>query len=525
MGLKFLSSGVALAGIAATTAFAAQAVLSWFLAPLAHYDVRTVAQYEFFARLGDAIPSIRGNGTAAVSPLQRALEQSLHAQGVFESKAAFVFAYAVPQLLVTAAALWLIWMLSRHREHLTADVPKRLWRWAIVFAAVSVFAVPVLVPDFWMSIAWGRSLAAGINPYYEVPLDATSGLPLNAPLMKMTYGPLWAYLSAAVTWLTRGDVLWGAVFFKLVLAGAWIALLWLVRSLLRDRLIFEQALGLVMVGWLPLGVTQTVGEGHNDVAMVACVLLWLYWRGRGNALSATLALAASVLFKYASAPLFLVDLLYREPDESTSPSRFAGAYVSRGAAALAVLAVGFAPLFRGMDFFASTREAYRGHFFLPADAVLAIGGMSGLNLRFVAYAIEAIFPALTLLALYRYLRIGAPRLLETAAAVMLTMVLTASGHLWPWYLLWFTAVAATIPLTAAGRLALGLTIVMPFPLLVWTVAPHSSDFARFHLPSLVAYSVALAWFLAVRFERQGTFGAGPFRGTGVADLPKDTNAG
>jgi hypothetical protein len=314
-------------------------------------------------------------------------------------------------------------------------------------------------------------------------------------------------------------VLWGAVLFKLVLGSAWVGLLSLVRLMLRERPVFEQALGLVMIGWLPLGVVQTVGEGHNDVAMVACVLLWLYWRRQGKALPATLALTASVLFKYASAPLFLIDLLYREPHESPAPGRFAREYVTRAIASLALMLLVFAPLFRGTDFFASASKAYRGHFFLPADAVIALGTLSGLNLRFAAYALEAVFPALTLVALYRYLRVGAPLLLETAASVMLTMVLVGSGHLWPWYVLWYGALAATIPLSPLGRWGMGLLIVMPFPLLVWTVAPHASEFARFHLPSLIAYSVAVAWLLFVDFKTHGRRSAGRAEGIGFAALP------
>jgi hypothetical protein len=129
--------------------------------------------------------------------------------------------------------------------------------------------------------------------------------------------------------------------------------------------------------------------------------------------------------------------------------------------------------------------------------MLAIGKLSGLDLRFAAYAVEAIFPLLTLTALYRYIRFGGRLLLETATAVMLTMVMVGSGHLWPWYLLWYSALAATIPLSRTAGWAMGLTIVMPFPLLVWTVAPHAGEFAMFYLPSLVAYGLALAWFLVV----------------------------
>ena len=84
--VRVLSRSITLAGIVATSAFVAHVALSWFLAPLAHYDARSVGQYEFFARIGDAIPWMRGRSAADLSPLQLALQQSLHARGVFESR-------------------------------------------------------------------------------------------------------------------------------------------------------------------------------------------------------------------------------------------------------------------------------------------------------------------------------------------------------------------------------------------------------------------------------------------------------
>jgi hypothetical protein len=318
--------------------------------------------------------------------------------------------------------------------------------------------------------------------------------------MRMTYGPLWGYVSALVMWLTGGHALFGALLFKLVLTAAWVALLALVRALVRDRPPFEQCLALIMVGWVPIGVVQTVAEGHNDVAMVACVLLWLLLLRQEKPMAATIALTVSVLFKYASAPLFLVDFLYRRPADSRDPIRFLKSYLPRLAAAAVITLLAFAPVFRGVGFFASTSDVHGGHFFLPADAVLALGGLTGVPVRWLAYAVEAVFPAITALALYRYLRDGGvERLSETAAAVMLTMLLVGSSHAWPWYVLWYLAVAATVPISALGRWAMGLALAMPFPLLVWTIYPDADDFRKFHLPSLLAYGLALGWLLIVRF--------------------------
>jgi hypothetical protein len=256
-----------------------------------------------------------------------------------------------------------------------------------------------------------------------------------------------------------------------------------------------------MAAWVPIGVVQTVAEGHNDVAMVSCILLWLLLLLAGRKTAATAALTASVLFKYASAPLFVVDFLYRRRSETRDVGRMVGSYVPRAAVALVMTVSAFAPVFRGLDFFASTSDVHGGVFFLPSDAVLALGTLTHLLLRWLAYLVEAIFPLVTVSFLYRYLRDGGTEgLRETAAAVMLTMLLVGSAHAWPWYVLWYLALAATVPLSALGRWAMGLALALPYPLIAWTIAPDAADFEKFHLPSLLAYGLALGWFLVVRWR-------------------------
>lgn len=485
-------------GVWCAAAMLAVTVFSWLLAPFATFEERPYGQHEFFARIGDAIPWIQGRIRDGLSAWRWGIQLSLHGRGLFESREYFLAAYAAPLVAASLGALGVVAMAWRYRTLLHQGHVDRLWRWGVVFAVLCIPAAPVLVPDFWLSVAWGRTLAAGINPYYSVPAAATSWLPIDAPIMKMTYGPLWAYVSAAVMKLTGAHALWGALGFKVVLAAMWIGLLHLVRSLVRDRPPFEQVLALVLVGWIPIGVVQTVGDGHNDVAMVGCALLWLYLRRSGHPMAATAALTASVLFKYASAPLFLVDFLYREPDETRDPWQMVRRYVPQGVLAGALTLAAFAPVFRGIDFFASTTDVHGGRFFLPSDAVLALGTLTHLPLRPLAYVAVGIFPLVTLFALYRYVRDGSVRLHEAAAAVMLSMLLVGSSHAWPWYVLWYLAFAALMPATGYGRWAMGLALAMPYPLLVWTVWPHASDLKKFQLPSLLAYGLALGWFWVTR---------------------------
>ena len=85
-------------------------------------------------------------------------------------------------------------------------------------------------------------------------------------------------------------------------------------------------MALLIVGWLPLGVHSTVAEGHNDAVMIALALVWALGM-RSRQWAGPLALAASALCKYVTAPLAIVDALYHLR-KRTMPL---AAYLLRGA--------------------------------------------------------------------------------------------------------------------------------------------------------------------------------------------------
>jgi hypothetical protein len=411
----------------------------------------------------------------------------------------FAVSYAAPLLLSSAICISLLLLVGRRRTEVNDDVPRWLLRWSMVFVLPMVLAVPVLVPDFWLSIAWGRTLWWGANPYYQVPPPAIHNLPFDDPLLRMTYGPLWAHLAHVVTVVSRGGVLVAAVLWKLVLTGAWCGLLALVARLVRARPAWERCVAILAVGWLPLGVGQAVGEGHNDVVMVAGVLVWLLLLERRRATAATAALAAATLVKYVTAPLFVLDVLRAVlpwRDLRTLVTR-ARSYAPRALLAAALAAATLVPLFRSLEFFRSTADVRAGYFYIPGDAVKALGTLAGVDLRMLAIGVQLVFPVISLLLLARWWRRPDEESFRGAVAgTMLSVLLVAAGHVWPWYQLWLLGVAVCRPTSAMARWAIGMAITAPFPLLVWTLSPNASDFAKFQLPSLAAYGLALVWLFA-----------------------------
>src|SRR5204863_1335257 len=129
-------------------------------------------------------------------------------------------------------------------------------------------------------------IAAGVNPFHTLfTPESLVGLPLDHFPMPMSYGPLWGLISAGVMLIAGESVLVAAVLFKAVIAVAWIGSLHLVYRLTDGLSQSQRCLSIAVFGWMPAGVSQSLAEGHNDIAMVALALLWLFqlMRGRSEA--------------------------------------------------------------------------------------------------------------------------------------------------------------------------------------------------------------------------------------------------
>jgi alpha-1,6-mannosyltransferase len=399
---------------------------------------------------------------------------------------------AVPLLISSVVFVRLLVVLAR--ADVDASVLPRVFRWSCLFAAVSVFATPVVVLDFWFYAVWGRMVAAGQNPYLEVvPVSMLAGTPFQRfTTQHMPYGPLWAVISGGAAWLSGHSALALAFILKLVFAGAWMASLLLIRSLTAHLPLRTQAVSMAMFGWLPLSVNQTVAEGHNDIVMVLFVLLWIWCLRRAHPVSASAFLALSVLTKYATAPLFAFDALHawlsRRRISAYIPSAIAAAVIA-GALAL--------PFFHSLDAFSGTREVSEWHFYTPDVAVWALEEMT-IEASWIRRAVRLSFPLMALVAMVRYVQTrDETRLLGAVSWTLAAILFSVIGHLWPWYLVWLLGVAVLVPWSALTRFAIGVCLVAPFVILPRTVAEEAGPFLKYRLPTLVMYALVLAWFIWV----------------------------
>lgn len=411
------------------------------------------------------------------------------------TKDAVIVSYWIPLGVASAAVLALVLILRRHGAQLDAGIERLLFRWSLAFGAACFFAFPVFTQDLWLSAAWGRMIVAGVNPYHHLfTPDALAGLPLDHFPMTMSYGPAWGIVAASVMAVAGSSVLATAILFKALLAGAWIWSLVLVAKITAARPAPERSLALVAFGWLPLGVTQTVAEGHNDIVLIAFALLWFLLLLRGRA-GAPLALTASVLTKYATAPLFLVDLIHAVRCERVS---WRGYLVRLAAPALYGAAV-FGIFYRSPQFFDGVRMVGEWRFLRPRDAVTAIEHALDISLDPVAYALMAFFPAVALFWIVASTRRPTIEHLKRALiAIMTSILFTISAHVWPWYALWILAPAALLPGWWLSRFSIGVAFMVPFMAGSWWVAPFEDHFGG---SAFAMYLGAIIWMLMTRLPR------------------------
>jgi alpha-1,6-mannosyltransferase len=425
---------------------------------------------------------------------------------LFESSnAAVVASYCVPVGIVTVAWIVLVLILYRREHSLDANIDALLMRWSVAFAVVSLLAFPVFTQDFWLSMAWGRMAAEGTNPYHNLFTDETLiGLPLDHFPMAMSYGPAWAILSAVVMAVTGKSVLAATIMFKGVLLATWLASLVLIRRMTATRAALDRCLAIAVAGWMPLGVLQTVAEGHNDIFMVWLSLMWLALLGQGRWL-APVALVGSALSKYVTAPLFIVDMIMAWRGHGLSWRQLIVRYVAPGLLGLAVLGM----FYRSPEFFDGTRKISEWEFLQPRHAIEAIELGLGISLNPLDHLISAGFVLFALYGLVVLWRSATPdNAVKAALGIMSAISFVGIAHLWPWYLVWTIMLAALVPQWWLARFVIGVSMLAAFSLSFWWVEPfpNSREWA-----SLALYVGAVLWCV---LTRPSTMSPAPEHGPG-----------
>lgn len=159
---------------------------------------------------------------------------------------------------------------------------------AIIFRAVLLFSIPALSDDIYRFIWDGRLLAAGINPFDQIPefyMQNDIGIPginlqlfelLNFKIYHTMYPPL-AQFTGWIAVLIGGDsIFWTVFVMRLFAFSAEIGSILLIYKLLG---IFKlKSSNVLIYGLNPLVILELAGNLHHEVYVVFFMLLaiWFY---------------------------------------------------------------------------------------------------------------------------------------------------------------------------------------------------------------------------------------------------------
>ncbi len=385
-----------------------------------------------------------------------------------------------------------------------SPVSTRAIAWVAAGAIAALWSsFPVGSKDIFGYAFYGRMLHHyHQSPYVAVPADFPNDVwspfvQARWRTMPTAYGPLFLWQTAAVDQLA-GASLWSALWWHKALAVAWLLLaLWAGVQLLHEHPAGLRPRLFVLLAWNPLLLFETAGNGHNDIAMVALVLLALWsWKAARPEI-ALVALAVSFCVKWYGllfAPAFLVATyqVYGVRRALRSAGTAAALIALVGVAALVCLPGSLQPMLGGLLHAGALRGIYPNELSPPLAAIFwslrAMGSFDTERGQQLFDAIRiALFGIAVAAALIRQLHAAAPfpALVESCCLIGSAFFLLLITMLLPWHLLVVVALA-----TVRGR----------EPWLLWaatlTLLGLASYFLTFPVAALAGAISALAiWLL------------------------------
>jgi hypothetical protein len=352
-------------------------------------------------------------------------------------------------LLAEGALYWLAWQ--------AAGMARGRAAWAVAIGGAIVLAVPLFFiypvgsTDIFDYIMHGRMIALyHADPFKLVaaqfPGDIFSTYSGWATATS-AYGPLWESLAGFVARFGGNSVASNVLVFKL-LEGLFLAGSGALIALVLRRAAPERALaGFVLFTWNPIVLYETVGNGHNDMVMVFCMLAAaaaLYFRRYTLAI---LLLVAGTLFKYI--PVLMLPaaglIALRDLPDWRGRVRFV---VVAGLLAAALVVASYAPYWHGLQTLAINRREQLFTTSLTTMILWLIQPAMPLD-KAMGLISRLAFVATMLFACWEGLRAWRDRswlsFTRSAYHISVFYILAAVTWLWPWYSLWPLALAALLP--------------------------------------------------------------------------------
>ncbi|HEX9331144.1 MAG TPA: hypothetical protein VF896_04585 [Anaerolineales bacterium] len=317
----------------------------------------------------------------------------------------------------------------------------------LVFIIIFLFMAPLDALDIYDNIFHGRILGVyGANPFRDLiakfPQDPFFKYPRwkNSP---SAYGPVWEMLAGGTAWLAGNGIIANILAFKILpglfhLASVATVILYLRRSEPQRALS-----GALLLGWNPVVLYETWGNGHNDIAMIFWVLLAALLINQKRYTLGTLSLVMGALIKFIPILMIPAAMLigYHSLDKLGSRLRF---ILSTSFAASLIIIVAYLPFWYGFASFSISRRMQMFTTSIPAVIYRILKPTLGLSESARVVSLGAL-GLLALFILVQTFRIQEQEpvegFLQTAFNILAFYLMVTCLWFQQWYSIWLISLA------------------------------------------------------------------------------------
>jgi len=322
---------------------------------------------------------------------------------------------------------------------------------AILTGAVLLYLYPFDAADIFDNIMHGR--IHGIyndNPFHELAARYRQDPFYDYVAWRYApsaYGPAWELLAGLAARAAGNGIVENILAFKL-LPGIFLAGTVAAVAALLIQAAPERALsGTWLVAMNPIVLYETLGNGHNDIAMAFWMVLaaWFLYKGRYS--RAVAALVAGALIKYI--PALLVPaaawIALRSLHTTSERVRF---LIVTGLACAGLVILVYYPFWEGIDTLGIARRAQMFTTSLPSILYhflrLVVGGETAQEwISRAAVALTALF------ALWQAWKAGKEpswvSFTRSGVTILIFYLLVTCLWFQPWYPVWLVGLAALLP--------------------------------------------------------------------------------
>ncbi len=377
----------------------------------------------------------------------------------------------------------------------------------LAFISAFLFMAPLDARDIYDNIFHGRILGVyGANPFRDLissfPQDPFSQYPYwkNSP---SAYGPLWETLAGVTARLAGDGIVTNILAFK-ILPGLFHLTSIAVVSLFLRRTQPQYALsGALLLGWNPVVLYETWGNGHNDIAMIFWILLAALWISQKRYTLGTLSLVAGTLIKFI--PLLLIPTAmligYLSLENIKSRLWF---IVKTSLAGAVLVMIAYIPFWNGMATFSVGRRMQMFTTSMPAVIYRILKPALGWPeaARLVSLGALGLLGIFTLIQTFRVQKQVPTRgFLQIAFNILAFYLLVTCLWFQQWYGIWLVSFAPLLPLPSR-RFALffGFWVMSKQLIFVQLIIPFMSYHPKMVIwlePLLAIIVLGVPWVYAL----------------------------